>query len=159
LTQLEYKSPLSAPTILERLRDRTSEGYLPFGSQPDGVVAIARNLSSFRFVLASLPTSSFYYYPLATCSGQIEARDVGSVVRIRTRANLHALLGIGVGGALAALGLVSAIHEFRTNSDAVAIVTPVLLAFVGGVLAYTSAVGARSQEGELAAALHTLIAA
>ena len=158
MTQLEYESPLSAPTILERRRDRTSEGYLPFGSQPDGVVAIARHLG-MRFVLASLPTSSFYYYPLATCSGQIEARDAGSLVRIRTRANLHALLGIGVGAALAALGLVSAIHEFRANSDTVAVATPMLLAIVGGVLAYTSAVGARSQEGELAAALHSLIAA
>jgi hypothetical protein len=159
LTQLQYESPLSALTILERLGDRTSEGYLPFGSQPDGVVAIARNVGSMRFVLASLPTSSFYYYPLASCSGEIEARDVGSVVRIRTRANLHALLGIGVGGALAALGLVSAIREFSANSDTVAIMTRVLLAVVGGVLAYTSAVGARSQEGELAEALHSLVAA
>jgi hypothetical protein len=157
LAKFEMELPLPAPVILQRLRDRTSEqSIFPFATYREDTVALVRNIGDSGFSLSSLPTSNFYYYSLATCSGEVKTESSGSVLRFRTRPSGSALMGVVVAFIIAAGALMMGVQGLRTHGDMLSMVTPFVLAVVGGIVAYTTIEGARVQQAELTAALRSV---
>jgi hypothetical protein len=154
-----FHSPLSAPVLLQRLREGTSPTpTVPFQTLPAQIGALARAISESAFALQSLPTSNIYPYPLATCRGEITIAGTGTVVTVWTGLSLSAAM-IALGGSFVGIvGLLLGVKEARTGSDALAIAVPILLALLALFMTWSAIAGSRSQQAELLIAVRTMVA-